>query len=144
MSPAGGEEPAAGVPDLHWIAARLRLAAGDVDAHLQLLVHVLVTVLPRDLAVVVRRRSAADRLLRRPGQITAIEVRSADQLLRLVRRPHGHGWTAERSHVVLGVTLSTASVTPSTWTEEVASLLHERADEDERAAEAVRRFLGAL
>lgn len=141
-TPPGAGGTPDGVPELHWITARLKLAADDVNAHVRLLVDVLVTVLPPDLLVVSRRRSVADRVLGRPGQVASIDVRSPDQVLRLVR--HRHGWTAEHRHVVLGVTLSTAPATPAEWMREVATLLRARADDDEQAAEALRRFIGAL
>jgi len=103
----------------------------------------LLSGLPGVSHEVERRRSLGDRVAGRPGQVTAVEVRTPDLVLAL-RSPDGRSATATAAREVRGVVISRQSVTVAQWLELLAAELRRRAAEAALDDVALRRGLVSL
>lgn len=115
-------------------------AHADVAAMTDVLTTSLADVLPGDVVTVERHRSVADRLHGRPGTPVALSFEAGDRRLSLRAGPRGRP-EATSEHVVRGVRLSQQAIDVDRWIAELATELRRLAAADERAREALYRFL---
>jgi hypothetical protein len=124
---------------LEMVTAALRLDSADVAVYTRVLTQSLSEALPPDYVTVERERSMSDRMHGRPGEITRIVVRLGDQVMTLsVRRGQP---VAEICREVRGVVLSRDSVPLQQWAGTLASALVTHAENNAKAAEALRRMV---
>ncbi len=135
---AGGE--VAGPPVLEAVAAGLRRDGADLSLYGGFLINTLIEALPPDLVRVERRRSAADRLRGREGDVVAVGVELGDKRFRLARPGTGARPEATVGHVSGGVTMSTTTVPLDAWAQDLAAALVTAAGRDAAAADAASRL----
>jgi hypothetical protein len=127
--------------DMHLLVAALRADRADVESYSRVLSDSLGDALPSGMVDVERRRSLSDRVSGREGQPIALRVNLADRQLELSAGKHG-GVTAEIRQVVRGVVISRKEVGVDEWLAALAAELAKLAARDDRAREALSRFLG--
>jgi hypothetical protein len=125
--------------DVYLLAASLRANRTDVASYAEVLSDALGATLPEGMVTVERKKSMADRVAGRPGQVVALVVATPDRQLEL-RQGH-HGLSAQVRQVVRGVVLSRKDVSLDDWVRELAGQLSGLAERDARAAEALRQLL---
>jgi hypothetical protein len=121
------------------VTAALRMDSADVAVYTRVLTESLSEALPADYVTVERERSMSDRMRGRPGQISRIVVRLGDQIMTLAVK-NGQP-VAEICREVRGVVLSRESVPLQQWATALASALVAHADNNAKAAEALRRLV---
>jgi hypothetical protein len=126
-------------PPLGHLVAALS-ARADAASLSQVLVATLAEALPAGMVEVERRRSLADRLTGRPGQLTAVTINAIDKALTLSVPPTGPS-EATITHTVRGITLSQTAMPVSAWINELARTLREVAATDEATRAALERLL---
>ena len=131
-------EPDEGL-SLEMVAAALRMDSADVAVYTRVLTQSLSEALPADYVTVERERSMSDRMHGRPGEITRIVVRLGDQVMTLAVRKGQP--VAEICREVRGVVLSRDSVPLQQWAGALASALVTHAENNAKAAEALRRMV---
>src|SRR5437588_370529 len=123
MTDASGERdelPATGgAESLELLAAALRQDSADVAVYARVLSTTLADVLPPGTVTVERDRSLADRLAGREGEVRAVHVRLAEQVLSL--RAGRTGPEGEIQREVRGIVLSREQVGLDVWTERLAA-----------------------
>jgi hypothetical protein len=132
-------EPADGL-SLDMVTAALRADSADVAIYARVLTESLGDALPPGCVAVDRVRTMSDRVRGRPGQVSKITVRLGDQLLSLAVQA-GREPAAEISREVRGVVLSRQPVAIGQWAGELAKALVSHAEQNARAAEALRRLV---
>lgn len=125
--------------DMHMLIAALRTDRADVASYSRVLTATLGDALPEGMVEVDYRRSVADRMAGRPGQPTAVLVRSPERQLEL--RQGRHGVEAEVRTVVRDVVISRKQVGIDEWLAVLAEELGKLASRDARAREALGRLL---
>jgi len=131
-------EPAEG-PSLDMVTAALRADASDIAIYARVLTESLGDALPPDNIQVDRATSMADRVKGRPGRVTKITIRLADQVFTL--RLTGGAPAAEVCREVRGVVLSRQPVQVGQWAAELAKALVGHAEQNAATAEALRRLV---
>jgi len=131
-------EPAEG-PSLDMVTAALRADASDIAIYARVLTESLGDALPPDNIQVDRAMSMADRMKGRPGRVTKITIRLADQVFTL--RLTGGAPAAEVCREVRGVVLSRQPVQVGQWAAELAKALVGHAEQNAATAEALRRLV---
>ncbi|SRR5579875_2042100 len=126
-------------PSLDMVAAALRADSTDVAIYARVLTQALGEALPSDCVTVDRERTVADRMRGRPGEISRIAVRLGEQQLTLSVR--GGQPVAEICRTVRGVVLSRQTVPVGEWAAALASALVGYAEQNARAAQALRRLV---
>jgi hypothetical protein len=131
-------EPEAG-PSFDMVAAALRADTADVATYARVFTESLGEALPPGSVTVERERTMADRMRGRPGEVQRVTVRLGEQVMSLgVRRGRP---VAEICHEVRGVVLSRQQVQLDEWADALAKALVAHADENARAAQALRRLV---
>ena len=126
-------------PSLEMVTAALRLDSADVAVYTRVLTKSLSEALPADYVTVERERSMSDRMRGRPGEISRIAVRLGDQVMALTVK-NGQP-VGEICREVRGVVLSREIVPLQQWAGTLASALVAHADNNAKAAEALRRMV---
>lgn len=121
------------------VTAALRLDSADVAVYTRVLTKSLSEALPADYVTVERERSMSDRMRGRPGEISRIAVRLGDQVMALTVK-NGQP-VGEICREVRGVVLSREIVPLQQWAGTLASALVAHADNNAKAAEALRRMV---
>ena len=124
---------------LEMVTAALRLDSADVAVYTRVLTKSLSEALPADYVTVERERSMSDRMRGRPGEISRIAVRLGDQVMALTVK-NGQP-VGEICREVRGVVLSREIVPLQQWAGTLASALVAHADNNAKAAEALRRMV---
>jgi hypothetical protein len=125
--------------DVYLLAASLRANRTDIESYASVLSDALGSALPAGMVTVERKRSMADRMAGRPGQVEALLVATDDRQLEL--RQGRHGLAAQIRQVVRGVVLSRKDVSLDDWVRELAAALNGVAERDARAADALHQLL---
>lgn len=125
---------------LDMVAAALRADSADVALYARVLTESLADALPPGCVAVERARTMADRLHGRPGQVSRITVRLGERVLAL-DVPPGRPPNGEVCHEVRGVVLSRQPVGVHEWAGELARALLAHAEQNARAAQALRRLV---
>jgi hypothetical protein len=126
---------------LEMLTAALRADSADVAVYARVLTESLGGALPPDCVTIDRaRRSLSDRRNGRPGQVEKITVRLGDQVLTLGVQP-GRPPAAEVCKEVRGIVLSRQPATLEEWVEQLARALAAHAQQNARAAEALRKLV---
>lgn len=128
-----------GSPDLEMVTAALRADSADVAVYARVLTESLGGALPAGCVTVDRDRSVSDRMHGRPGQVTRITVRLGERVMTLAVRSGEPA--AEICREVRGVVLSRQPVQIQEWAAELARALVSYAEQNARAAEALRRLV---
>lgn len=126
-------------PSFDMVAAALRADSADVAAYARVLSETLGDTLPPGSVTVERERSMADRMRGRAGEVRKITVRLGEQVMTL-GMSHGRP-TAEICREVRGVVLSRQPAQLPEWADALARALVGHAEENARAAEALRRLV---
>ena len=126
-------------PSLEMVTAALRMDSADVAVYTRVLTKSLSEALPADYVTVERERSMSDRMRGRPGEISRIAVRLGDQVMALTVK-NGQP-VGEICREVRGVVLSREIVPLQQWAGTLASALVAHADNNAKAAEALRRLV---
>jgi hypothetical protein len=100
----------------------------------------LAGALPPAMVRTERRRTLAQRLTGRPGQVIGISITFEDRTLTF-RAPEVGVTEASVSHTVRGVMLSTARVTVAEWLDQLAEVLDKATSDDEATRAALERAL---
>lgn len=129
----------AGGVSLEEVAAALRADSADVAVYARVLTESLGGALPPGCVEVERDRSMADRLQGRSGRVAKITVRLGDRLMTLAMQ--GSQPVAEICREVRGVVLSRQPVGIQEWAGELARALVEYAEQNARAAQALRELV---
>jgi hypothetical protein len=124
---------------LEMVTAALRMDSADVAVYARVLTQSLSEALPADCMTVERERSMSDRMHGRPGEITRIVVRLGDQVMTLAVRKGQP--VAEICREVRGVVLNRDTVPLQQWADALASALVTHAENNAKAAEALRRMV---
>lgn len=132
-------EPGQATPSFDLVAAALRADSADVAAYARVLSETLGDTLPPGAVTVERERTMSDRMRGRPGEVRKITVRLGDQVLTL-GISHGRP-AAEICREVRGVVLSRQPAGFPEWADALARALVVHAEENARAAEALRRLV---
>ncbi|MFZ3473504.1 hypothetical protein ACODT3_08715 [Streptomyces sp. 4.24] len=125
--------------EVELLAAALRRDSADLDLYVRVLAANLVDSLPPGTVRIERRRSVAQRLAGREGQVAALDVELGEQRLSL-RMDRGRV-AGEICHAVRGIVLSRRPVGLDEWIDALARSLAGAAASNARAREAVERFL---
>ncbi len=126
-------------PDLDLVTAALRADSADVAVYARVLTESLGAALPPGCVTIERDRSVSDRMRGRPGTVSRITVRLGEQVMTLAVRA---GQTsAEVCREVRGVVLSRQPVPVHEWAAELARALVGYAEQNARAAEALRKLV---
>ena len=132
-------EPDKATPSFDMVAAALRADSADVAAYARVLSETLGDTLPPGSVTVERERSMSDRVRGRPGEVRKITVRLGEQVMTL-GMSHGQP-SAEICREVRGVVLSRQPAQLPEWADALARALVGHAEENARAAEALRRLV---
>lgn len=124
---------------LEEVAAALRADSADVAVYARVLTESLGGALPPGCVQVERDRSVSDRIQGRPGRVAKITVRLGERLMTLAMR--GGQPAAEICREVRGVVLSRQPVGLQEWAGELARALVEYAEQNARAAQALRELV---
>lgn len=124
---------------LDMVAAALRADSADVAVYARVLTESLGGALPPGCVTIDRDRSVSDRMRGRPGEVSKITVRLGERLMTLTVR--GGEPVAEICREVRGVVLSRQPVGVHEWAEELARALVEHAEQNARAAQALRKLV---
>ena len=126
-------------PDLDLVTAALRADSADAAVYARVLTESLGAALPPGCVTIERDRSVSDRMRGRPGTVSRITVRLGEQVMTLAVRA---GQTsAEVCREVRGVVLSRQPVPVHEWAAELARALVGYAEQNARAAEALRKLV---
>jgi hypothetical protein len=126
-------------PDLDLVTAALRADSADVAVYARVLTESLGAALPPGCVTIERDRSVSDRMRGRPGTVSRITVRLGEQVMTLAVQA---GQTsAEVCREVRGVVLSRQPVPVHEWAAELARALVGYAEQNARAAEALRKLV---
>ena len=131
-------EPA-DAPSFDMVTAALRADSADVAVYARVLTDSLGDALPPDCVTVERARTMSDRVHGRAGQVSKVTVRLGEQVLTLgvqAGRP-----IAEVCHEVRGVVLSRQPVGFQEWVDELSRALVAHAQQNARAAQALRNLV---
>lgn len=131
-------EPGA-APDLDLVTAALRADSADAAVYARVLTESLSAALPPECVTIDRDRSVSDRMRGRPGMVSRITVRLGEQVMTLAVRAGQP--SAEISREVRGVVLSRQPVAVHDWAAELARALVGYAEQNARAAEALRKLV---
>jgi len=126
-------------PDLEMVTAALRADSADAAVYAQVLTQSLGDSLPPGCVTIERDRSVSDRMRGRPGSVSRITVRLGERVMSLAVR-NGEP-TAEICREVRGVVLSRQPVPVQEWAAELARALVGYAEQNARAAEALRKLV---
>jgi hypothetical protein len=126
-------------PDLEMVTAALRADSADAAVYARVLTESLGESLPPGCVTIERDRSVSDRMRGRPGTVSRITVRLGERVMSLAVR-HGEP-TAEICREVRGVVLSRQPVPLQDWAAELARALVGYAEQNARAAEALRKLV---
>jgi hypothetical protein len=121
------------------VAAALRADSYDVATYARVLTESLGEALPAGCVTVERERTVSDRMRGRPGEPARITIRLGEKVMTLGVR--GGRPAAEICHEVRGVVLSRQPVDLDAWAQALAQALIAHADENARAARALRRLV---
>jgi hypothetical protein len=124
---------------LDMVAAALRADSADVAVYARVLTESLGGALPAGCVTIERDRSVSDRMRGRPGEVSKITVRLGERLMTLA--VSGGEPVAEICREVRGVVLSRQPVGVHQWAEELARALVEHAEQNARAAQALRKLV---
>ena len=127
--------------DLDSLAASLRADTRDLETYANVLTANLGDVLPPGVVEVDRKRSLADRLSGREGDVTAIRVHFDGQVLEL-EPVKGRAPRARVVSEVGGVVISRREVSIDAWAALLARNVAELAEHSEAARLALARLLG--
>ena len=131
-------EPGA-TPDLDLVTAALRADSADAAVYARVLTESLGAALPPGCVTIERDRSVSDRMRGRPGTVSRITVRLGEQVMTLAVRAGQP--SAEISREVRGVVLSRQPVPVHEWAAGLARALVGYAEQNARAAEALRKLV---
>lgn len=126
---------------VEMLAAALRADLADLSAYAHVLTHTLAGALPAGMVAVERDRSLTDRLARRPGTVTLLQVHTHTGYLELTTQ-RGDLPEAHVVVTVLGTVVSRRHLTVAQWTHLLAEVLSARASESTAAREALSELLG--
>lgn len=126
-------------PDFDQVAAALRRDARDAATYARVLTETLGDALPPGWVAVERDRSLSDRMRGRPGTVRRLVIRLGDRVLSL--SVEGDLARTEIAHEVRGVVLSRDEVSLDAWVEDLARRVTAHAEDNARAAEALRRLV---
>ena len=127
--------------DLDSLAASLRADTRDLETYANVLTANLGDVLPPGVVEVDRKRSLADRLAGREGDVTGIRVHFDGQVLEL-EPVKGRAPRARVVSEVGGVVISRREVSIDAWAALLARNVAELAEHSEAARLALARLLG--
>jgi hypothetical protein len=127
--------------EFHLLVAALRTDRADVESYHRVLSQTLGDALPPGMVEVERRKTFADRVAGRDGQVVSVQVSTPDRVLVLAAGKHG-GVAAEIRQVVRGVVISRKEATVDDWLAALAQELTTLAEKDARARDALSRLLG--
>ena len=125
--------------DVEMLAAALRQDSADLDIYAKVLSVNLVESLPQGAVQVERKRSMADRVAGREGNVVQLDVALGDSRLAL-RMDRGRV-VGEICKEVRGVVLSRQQVGLDEWISALAQALSAAANSNARAREALQRWL---
>ncbi len=126
-------------PDLDLVTAALRADSADLAIYARVLTESLGAALPPEYVTIEWDRSVSDRMRGRPGQVTKITVRLGERVMSLAVRSGRP--SAEICREVRGVVLSRQPVGLQEWAAELAGELVRFAEQNARAAEALRKLV---
>ncbi len=126
-------------PDLELVTAALRADSADAAVYARVLTESLGESLPPGCVTIERERSVSDRMRGRPGTVSRITVRLGERVMSLAVRAGQP--SAEICREVRGVVLSRQPVAVQEWAAELARALVGYAEQNARAAEALRRLV---
>ena len=124
---------------LEMVTAALRADSADAAVYARVLTESLGESLPPGCVTIERDRSVSDRMRGRPGTVSKITVRLGERVMSLAVR-NGEP-AAEICREVRGVVLSRQPVPVQEWAAELARALVGYAEQNARAAEALRRLV---
>jgi hypothetical protein len=127
--------------EFHLLVAALRTDRADVESYHRVLSQTLGDALPPGMVEVERRKTFADRVAGRDGQVVSVQVSTPDRVLVLAAGKHG-GVAAEIRQVVRGVVISRKEATVDDWLAALAQELTTLAEKDAKARDALSRLLG--
>jgi hypothetical protein len=127
--------------EFHLLVAALRTDRADVESYHRVLSETLGDALPAGMVEVSRRKTFADRVAGRDGQVVSVQVSTPDRVLALSAGKHG-GVAAEIRQVVRGVVISRKEATVDDWLAALAQELKTLAEKDAKARDALSRLLG--
>jgi hypothetical protein len=121
------------------VTAALRADSSDVAVYARVLTESLGAALPPGCVTIEREKSMSDRMRGRSGTISGITVRLGEQVMSLAVRSGQP--SAEICREVRGVVLSRRPVPVQEWAAELARALLRYAEQNARAADALRRLV---
>ena len=124
---------------LELVMAALRADSSDIAIYARVLTETLGDSLPADCLLIERERSMADRMAKRPGEVTRISVKLGEKGLTLGSKRGVP--VAEITHEVRGIVLSRNQVPIADWAAELAKELVAHAERNAQAATALRRLV---
>lgn len=127
--------------EFHLLVAALRTDRADVESYQRVLSETLGDALPAGMVEVARRKTFADRVAGRDGQVVSVQVTTPDRVLVLSAGKHG-GVAAEIRQVVRGVVISRKEAAVDDWLAALAQELTTLAEKDAKARDALSRLLG--
>ncbi|UOZ10300.1 hypothetical protein [Amycolatopsis sp. WQ 127309] len=127
--------------EFHLLVAALRTDRADVESYHRVLSETLGDALPAGMVEVARRKTFADRVAGRDGQVVSVQVTTPDRVLVLSAGKHG-GVAAEIRQVVRGVVISRKETAVNDWLAALAQELTTLAEKDAKARDALSRLLG--
>jgi hypothetical protein len=127
--------------EFHLLVAALRTDRADVESYHRVLSETLGDALPAGMVEVSRRKTFADRVAGRDGQVVSVQVSTPDRVLVLSAGKHG-GVAAEIRQVVRGVVISRKEAAVDDWLAALARELTTLAEKDAKARDALSRLLG--
>jgi hypothetical protein len=128
--------------EFHLLVAALRTDRADVESYHRVLSETLGDALPAGMVEVSRRKTFADRVAGRDGQVVSVQVSTPDRVLVLSAGKHG-GVAAEIRQVVRGVVISRKEAAVDDWLAALARELTTLAEKDAKARDALSRLLGS-
>jgi hypothetical protein len=125
---------------LEMLTAALRLDSNDVAIYASVLTKSLSEALPPEYVTVEHeRRSMADKMKGKPGEVSKVAVRLGDEVMTLTVK-NGRPVT-EICREVRGVVLSRKTVPLQQWAAALANALMVHAEDNAQAAQALRRLV---
>jgi hypothetical protein len=125
--------------DVELLAAALRRDSTDLNVYAKVLSVSLADSLPPGAVKVDRKRSMADRMAGREGEVVSLDVALGET--RLAMRTDRGRMLAEISKEVRGIVVSRRQVGMDEWITALARALAESASASARAREILERFL---
>ncbi|HET9895203.1 MAG TPA: hypothetical protein VFQ44_09745 [Streptosporangiaceae bacterium] len=124
---------------LELVMAALRADSSDIAIYAKVLTESLGDSLPPGCVTIERNRSMSDRARNRPGTVTKVSVKLGEKSMTL--GTHRGAPVAEICHEVRGIVLSRNQVPIAEWAAELAKGLVEHAEQNARAATALRKLV---